>query len=312
MEDFKIKYENALSIMKDVHSMVLGEARQRLEEAFPELAESKSEDGKIRKAIKNALILKSSVNSLTHDGVKLGNAIAWLEKQGEQKSIDPDTLIQQRVDALADIVAEQNPVDKVEPKFKVGDWIVSNTSNLVYRVDSILFPQSKCYYLSHNGGIVIVSFNDEQNYHLWTIQDAKDGDVLVASDKSLFIYNRNINENSNVGFYLALIEDMDIIIDSDDDCGWEEKDSCYPATKEQRDTLTKAMADAGWEFDFEKKELRKIEQKPVEWSEEDETKRADSMYLIGQFRKCLATDECSIQMAQDCVNWLKSLRPQNT
>ena len=32
-----------------------------------------------------------------------------------------------------------------------------------------------------------------------------------------------------------------------------------PATKEQRDTLEKAMTDAGYTFDFEKKELKKIE-----------------------------------------------------
>ena len=35
------------------------------------------------------------------------------------------------------------------------------------------------------------------------------------------------------------------------------KKGVYPATKEQRDTLIKAMADAGYTFDFEKKELKK-------------------------------------------------------
>ena len=34
-----------------------------------------------------------------------------------------------------------------------------------------------------------------------------------------------------------------------------------PATKEQREQLEKAMADAGYTFDFNKKELKKIEQK---------------------------------------------------
>ena len=35
----------------------------------------------------------------------------------------------------------------------------------------------------------------------------------------------------------------------------------HPSTKEQRDTLMKAIADAGYIFDIEKKELKKIEQK---------------------------------------------------
>ena len=42
-----------------------------------------------------------------------------------------------------------------------------------------------------------------------------------------------------------------------------------PATKEQRDTLEKVMTDAGYTFNFEKKELKEIEQKSA-WSEEDE------------------------------------------
>jgi hypothetical protein len=99
----------------------------------------------------------------------------------------------------------------------------------------------------------------DKDYHLWTIADAKDGDVLVASDKSLFIYDGSINENGSVGFYIAFTEDIiNIILSSDDGCGWEEKDSCHPATKEQRDTLIKAIADAGYTFDFEKKELKKL------------------------------------------------------
>ena len=53
--------------------------KETIEYIFPELKES--EDEKIRRAVKNALILKTSCNSLTHDGVALGDAIAWLEKQ---------------------------------------------------------------------------------------------------------------------------------------------------------------------------------------------------------------------------------------
>ena len=44
-------------------------------------------------------------------------------KRVAKKPIDPDTLIQQRVDALTQLKkqAEQKSVDKIEPKFKVGD-----------------------------------------------------------------------------------------------------------------------------------------------------------------------------------------------
>lgn len=94
--------------------------------------------------------------------------------------------------------------------------------------------------------------------HLWSIEDAKDGDVLVASDKSIFIYDGSINENGNVGFHIALTKDMSVVLNSDDGCGWEEKDSCYPATKEQRDLLFQKMKEAGYEWNKDKKELIKL------------------------------------------------------
>ena len=39
---------------------------------------------------------------------------------------------------------------------------------------------------------------------------------------------------------------------------WWEAEGFRPATKEQRDTLMKAMTNAEYTFDFEKKELKKI------------------------------------------------------
>jgi hypothetical protein len=43
----------------------------------------------------------------------------------------------------------------------------------------------------------------------------------------------------------------------------ENGNSIHPATKEQRDLLFQKMHEAGYTFDFEKKELKKIEQKPA-------------------------------------------------
>jgi len=62
-------------------------------------------------------------------------------------------------------------------------------------------------------------------------------------------------------------------IDADGKCEGEGFDDDYvchnaiPSTKEQRDTLIKAMTDKGYVFDFEKKELRKIEQSNEESNE---------------------------------------------
>ena len=73
----------------------------------------------------------------------------WLEKQGGQK-----------------------PTEKVEPKFKVGDWITDYTSTF-----QIIKIEDE-WYIADDGDKVCFDVI-HQYYHLWTIQDAKAGDVLA-------------------------------------------------------------------------------------------------------------------------------------
>ena len=196
----------------------------------PELAES--EDEKVRKEIRDFICWATDRGCITKEQVEKSNSwLAWLEKQREQK-----------------------PADEIEPKFKVGDWIVSKTSNLVYRVDSILFPQSKCYLLSHNGGTVLVNFADEQNYRLWTIEDAKDGDVLVDRYGNIGIFEKTFWFDWHSYCYLGCNGDFMY----DEIGGSHDLIDTYPATKEQRDLLFQKMKEAGYEWDAEKKDEVKI------------------------------------------------------
>lgn len=87
----------------------------------------------------------------------------------------------------------------------------------------------------------------------WTIQDVKDGDILVASDKSIFIYAGSTDRHAK--FYVALTRNKRINVEGGN---WEDKNSVHPATKKQCDTLMKTMADAGYEWDANKKEPKKI------------------------------------------------------
>jgi hypothetical protein len=119
----------------------------------------------------------------------------------------------------------------------------------------------------------------------------------------------------------------------------------HPATKEQREQFEKAMTDAGYTFDFEKKELKKIEQKSTAWSEEDEMRFNNIFTLLeglplsqnwfkslkdrvqpqlkqgwseedeNRINRLIAyfEDKESFTAEDDIVyaNWLKSLKPQN-
>ena len=146
----------------------------------------------------------------------------------------------------------QKLVDKVESKFKVGDFIKHNKANIICKVISV---NSSSYYVENvetSGKIEL--FNAEQNFHLWTIQDAKDGDVLNANGAP-FIYKKH--DKDCVYFYCGVNLAGEFVEANEFDT-WSKNNKVYPATKEQHDFLFKKMKEAEYTFNFEKKELKKI------------------------------------------------------
>ena len=185
---------------------------------------------------------------------------------------------------------EYNLTPKVA--FREGDWVIDK-QDIVHQIANVI--ENVTY---HTYGYDIVGggyFNDNtEGVRLWTIKDAKDGDVL-KEDSCIFIIER-MKPNGTAIVHCCLFDDGDFDLGST--LGFD-VDNTYPATKEQRDTLEKAMADAGYTFDFEKKELKKIE-KPAEWSEEDETVLNNLIYALSNDKIGNDRDEY--------VGWLKSLK----
>lgn len=151
------------------------DVKEELANLFPELKES--EDERIRKALID-FFSRGAENGEQTNGVYDKDILAWLEKQAKHESIDPDTLIQQRVDALAQLEkqSEYKPDDTAEPKFKVGDWIVYNY-NLYYINYIALQEYYECLRVDGTAH-TFTSYIDSIS-HLWSIADAKDGDVLI-------------------------------------------------------------------------------------------------------------------------------------
>ena len=133
---------------------------------YPKLAES--EDEEIRNSLigflKTIASLKDgkTVSNEDFDSEALLEWAAWLGKQGEQK-----------------------PTDKVEPKFKVGDWIVENITNGIFvgKITSI----NTCFYEVDglDGNWYHIDFFEEELMHLWTINDAKDDFAISLSNCSI-------------------------------------------------------------------------------------------------------------------------------
>lgn len=107
---------------------------------------------------------------------------------------------------------------------------------------------------------------EKKEYRLWTIADAKDGDVLI--DKSngkecpfIFKETKPSNIKTDVLNPLSVLGYCGIGgAGFTKGSGWGDTANCiyYPATKEQRDTLFAKMKEAGYEWNTEKFELMQI------------------------------------------------------
>ena len=263
--DEAIERANELNYVSDKDSL----QRKTVEHIFPELAES--EDDKIKKELlENLRELLEMYNTLqtAKEYRKVQSWIAWLEKQGEKKPIkehDVCTFCEDRHGCVnpcpMKLIEKEKPADKLEPKFHEGDWIVFNGLTLqVKRVEG-------GYYITASKDGIPNSYDwgIDNAARLWTIQEAKDGDVL-ATDKyyeNISIFKENhYNIENGLGF---------LFVHCTYDCNnhhlypmllASQEKNYHPATKEQHDILFKKMKEKGYKWDFEKKELKKIEQKP--------------------------------------------------
>ena len=149
-------------------------------------------------------------------------------------------------------------------KFKVGDWIISNCDmqfNIIAEITSI---RNSLYYIrniyGNEGYETWDSLRD--NYHVWTIQDAKSGDVLYTPKgcgvEGIFLIEgwKQVDDTgrtlcSDIGYR---VEDDEIIAGGLGAIWWKRViDQFYPATKEQRDLLFEKIRENGFEYDSKKK-----------------------------------------------------------
>ena len=246
--DYEKKYKEALEMARK-ELQTCGstdcDAAKQIFRFFPELTES--EDDRIRKELIKHL----------RDGAEgympAGNAedytrwLFWLEKQGEkpQGKTALKAIHEEKVD-------NANYVS-VKELFSIGDWVVANGTR--YRAKIKAFIENDMVEFEDG------TFESEENlfkdYHHWTIQDAKDGDILI-NGSNIFIFHF-LNDTRLMG-YCHINTDNGRFYD---DIG---KNECFclidavvnPATKEQRDTLERAMTNAGYRWNKEELKLEKI------------------------------------------------------
>ena len=136
--------------------------------------------------------------------------------------------------------------------------------------------------------------------------------MLVTPNK-IFIYNGNHNTYSNaIGAYCCVSHNgTDLFIPEEDeeyrDCIISGISDAIPVTKEQRDLLFQKMNEAGYEWDAENKELKKIEQ-DSNWNNEDESQVEFLTALCEDQQIHSAGDSTMHRTAEEAKTWLKSIK----
>ena len=288
-------YEEALERAREIHKDTWN---SYILDIFPELAECEGEDEKIRKWIINSIEDYHLVSPIGYETKMCKKALAWLEKQGEQNPVEysleqaanifldalsktpynnkPITdaqvitkeLLKFLFDANSynpDALNKQKSIDNVEPKFKVGDWIINEFRDICLITDIDL--QNGYYICESNrfgntdGDIDLT----DKAFHLWTIQDANDGDVLVNGNRGVIalvykVVGNNIIQHCYFSKNANALCINGAVLDGRD---------FYPAKQTQRENLFNEIKDAEYEWDEEKKILRKIEKQPSQWNISD-------------------------------------------
>jgi len=152
---------------------------------------------------------------------------------------------------------EEKPLLKVETKFHEGEWIVNRNGGL-WKIKKIF---KNTYDIESLCGESLQPIKTvDMDCHLWTIKDAKPGDIL--SNGKMIVIFKEFEEPSYREHIIAYIG-LDCIgaIQVTDGTWQLGADKAHPATKEQRDTLFTKMREAGYEWNGEKKELKKSEPK---------------------------------------------------
>lgn len=146
--------------------------------------------------------------------------------------------------------SEQESNDEIESKFYVGDWVVrkdgKNFANGRKFAQITTIDKEKYWFDSG-------TWLEKEEIRLWTIQDAKDGDVLQLGNVTA-IFKKFIG-NKKCYCYCSVWEGKFNIPTQGDSY---ECHNTTPATKEQRDLLFQKIREKGYVWNAEVKQLNEL------------------------------------------------------
>ena len=212
MENYKEKYEQSLENIKKIKDANKNNKAlvDFIEYKYPELKES--EDEKMKNFISNELACLRATDERGSDRFKeLTNAIAWLEKQEKIVEEYEDKLnriscesFDKGYKAALEKQGEQNTTNKVETKFHKRDWITIDNPCQIISIDRNYIVQ----YCDDEKTREISKKFCEFYFHLWTIRDAKNGDILTLNDEYFLFVQIHFQERHKLLIFPALIDNI--------------------------------------------------------------------------------------------------------
>lgn len=159
---------------------------------------------------------------------------------------------------------EQKPTDNVEPiKIEKDKWYIC-IRDLDDNYGTRAFCKGRIYHstkdetlMPDNSNIPFeIKYCVNDYFRLWTIQDAKDGNVLCYEDEVFILKNYVIFHKI---VYHCCYDGKNFVPHSIYSLTKDDFNKIHPATQKQCDLLFQKMKEVGYEWDAEKKELNNIE-----------------------------------------------------
>lgn len=236
----------------------------------------------------------------------------------EKPSVEP---VEKPSEPIQEPEPTTEPEKPVEPKFKVGDYVVGD-----YGGGRIVEITDDSYLLDTGIGL----FFTNNSIRLWDITtDAKDGDVLVGIDEDFIstpwigifkCLNKNYPDRMfdshcflQAGTHTFISPEMESHYENP--CGGHSSRFAAPATKEQRDLLFTKMAEAGYTWDAETKTLSKIEEpapetEPAPEPVGTEEPKDEETVIKQKFEEVIAYFSKVVPIGEKTKNYILNLKVQ--
>jgi hypothetical protein len=156
---------------------------------------------------------------------------------------------------------EEKSEEKPEPRFKVGDWVIAKDDGVTEWLIAAIGSNYQDYSMVSSRGTIECADHSyvDNHYRLWTIEDARDGDVLAIGNE-YFLFKKKKDNAPTVYISHCFCDSAGAFrvtkgMAYGEFLAMENGIKVCPATNEQREFLFKKIKEAGYEWDANQKKL---------------------------------------------------------